>query len=498
MENVRFPDLQASSHFAVMKKTKIFLFLLLAAALFLRTYKLDQLLGFYYDQGRDALVIWNLIHEGKFFLIGPVTGIEGIFLGPFYYYLLTPLYFIGEGSPVFVSFVLNFISVLGIYLLYKIAKLFFDEKTAFLTSILTTFSYTLVVFSRWLSHPPLLPTFSLVVIYALLQIYKGKNNWWIVVGIFVGLCLQLEAASAVFFLPMIILILIWRWQKKSLPSILVALGLFLATLLPQIIFNWRHQNILVTSFQNFLLVEKSFSIPLGNLIGERLNIYYRVFFDHLFYGQEKLKLIWLGVFLILGFLKRKEIFTGERKILIFWLLTPLTLYLLYQGNHGYFLDYYLAGIWLVFMIFVSFLLTAYWHKFLGKVLLILFLITFAYSNFTQLAIYYKIGIGIILRTQLSAIDWIYRNSEGKEFNVDVYVPPVIPYAYEYLFKWYGQKKYQMAPAVANEPLLYTLYEEDTSHPDFLKNWLKRQDAVGNVLNQERFGEVTAQKRERKL
>jgi 4-amino-4-deoxy-L-arabinose transferase-like glycosyltransferase len=481
-----------------MKKTKIYLFILLVIALFLRTFRLDQFLGFYYDQGRDALVIWRLIHEGKFFLIGPVTGIEGIFLGPFYYYLLTPLYFLGGGSPVFVSFILNLISVLGIYLLFKITKLFFDEKTAFLTSILTTFSYTLVVFSRWLSHPPLLPTFSLVVIYALLQIYKGKSRWWILVGIFVGLCLQLEAASAVFFLPTIIIILIWRWQKKSLPSILTALGLFLATLLPQIIFNWRHQNILVTSFKNFLLVEKSFSIPLGNLIGERLNIYYRVFFDHLFYGQEKLKLIWLGVFLILGFLKRKEIFAGERKILIFWLLIPLTLYLFYQGNHGYFLDYYLAGIWLVFMIFAGFLLMSFWHKFFGKVLLILFLITFAYSNFTQLVIYYKIGIGIILRTQLSAIDWAYQNSKGEEFNVDVYVPPVIPYAYEYLFKWYGEKKYNQQPASNNVLLLYTLYEEDSSHPNFLKNWLNRQETVGKILDQERFGDVTIQRRERKL
>lgn len=480
-----------------MKKTKIFLFLLLAVALFLRTYKLDQLLGFYYDQGRDALVIWRLIHEGKFFLIGPVTGIEGIFLGPFYYYLLTPLYLIGGDSPVFVSFILNFISVLGIYLLYQVTKLFFDEKTAILASILTTFSYTLVVFSRWLSHPPLLPTFSLVVIYALFKISQGKYRWWIVVGIFTGICLQLEAASAIFFLPTLFVVFLWRWQKKAFPAVLTAGGLFFLTLVPQLLFNWRHQNILVNAFKDFLVVKSSFSIPISNLIWERLNIYYRVFFDHLFYGEEKLKLIWLGIFLILGFLKRKELFIKERKILMLWLFIPLGLYLFYQGNHGYFLDYYLAGVWLVFFIIASFLLTAFWHKLLGKVILILFLITFAYPNFTQLAIYYKIGIGIILRTQLSAIDWIYQNSEGKEFNVDVYVPPVIPYAYEYLFKWYGQKKYQRLPALTSEPLLYTLYEEDMSHPDFLKNWLNRQDAVGNVLNQERFGDITAQKRERK-
>ena len=69
-------------------------------ALFVRIYRTEALLRFYFDQGRDALVIWRLLHEGKFFLIGPVTGLDGIFLGPFYYYLIAPLYLLGGGSPV--------------------------------------------------------------------------------------------------------------------------------------------------------------------------------------------------------------------------------------------------------------------------------------------------------------------------------------------------------------------------------------------------------------
>ncbi len=34
----------------------------------------------------------------------------------------------------------------------------------------------------------------------------------------------------------------------------------------------------------------------------------------------------------------------------------------------------------------------------------------------------------MLRDQLSVLDWIYQDAEGRAFNVDVYVPPVIPYA----------------------------------------------------------------------
>ena len=58
-----------------------------------------ELTGFYYDQGRDALVIWDLIKNGKMFLIGPTTGVEGIFLGPGFYYLLAPWYWLGGEIP---------------------------------------------------------------------------------------------------------------------------------------------------------------------------------------------------------------------------------------------------------------------------------------------------------------------------------------------------------------------------------------------------------------
>lgn len=471
---------------------------ILAFAAFFRLYHLGSLLGFYYDQGRDALVIWRLLHEGKFFLIGPVTGIEGIFLGPFYYYLITPFYFLGGGSPVFVTAILNLISVFGIYLLYLVAKEFFDKKTALLTSFLVAFSYSLVIFSRWLSHPPLLPTFSLVIIYALLQIYQGKEKWWLVVGLFEGLALQLEAAGAIFFIPTILIFAFWQRRKvKNFSIIVVSLFLFFLTLVPQIIFNWRHQGILEQAFQKFLIGEKSFHLSFFAIVNQRLTDYFHIFFSKFFYAKENLSRVWLVILLILGFLKRKDLFAKKRKILWLWFLVPLIGYFFYQGNYGYFWDYYLSGIWLIFIVFVAFLLVSFWPKIWGKFVFLLFLVFFLYVNLSQFLIYYRIGIGIILRDQLAAIDWTYQDAKEEKFNVDVYVPPVIPYAYDYLFKWYGDKKYHRQPMVENAPLLYTLSEVDSSHPERLNTWLVRQNGIADKIKSQSFGGITVERRLRK-
>ena len=80
---------------------KVLLTAILLLALFLRTYRTSDFLGFWFDQGRDAKIVWDIWHSHKLTLIGPTTGIEGIFLGPFYYYLITPAYILGGGNPVY-------------------------------------------------------------------------------------------------------------------------------------------------------------------------------------------------------------------------------------------------------------------------------------------------------------------------------------------------------------------------------------------------------------
>ena len=70
----------------------LLILIIILFAFILRIYRIGELLNFHYDQGRDALIIWDLIKNGKLFLIGPVTGLEGIFLGPFYYYLIAKQY----------------------------------------------------------------------------------------------------------------------------------------------------------------------------------------------------------------------------------------------------------------------------------------------------------------------------------------------------------------------------------------------------------------------
>ena len=68
------------------KENKIIYLLLLVillASAFFRLYRVEALLGFHYDQGRDALKVQEILALKDFPAIGPTTGIAGLFLGPF-------------------------------------------------------------------------------------------------------------------------------------------------------------------------------------------------------------------------------------------------------------------------------------------------------------------------------------------------------------------------------------------------------------------------------
>src|SRR5258708_35578862 len=105
---------------------------------FLRVYRIDQVLGFYFDQGRDALTIRQIL-QGSLVLIGPTTGIAGLFRGPFYYYFLAPGYFLGGGDPAVASIYQSFFVLLGYGIIFYLLRSYFSFRVALVALFLLTF-----------------------------------------------------------------------------------------------------------------------------------------------------------------------------------------------------------------------------------------------------------------------------------------------------------------------------------------------------------------------
>lgn len=477
---------------------------ILGFALFLRVYKIDQILGFYYDQGRDALVIWDLWHKGKFFLIGPTTGIAGIFRGPWYYYLIAPFYLIGKGDPVYPAIFLAITSVFAIYVLYILGKKISDRTTGLIAAFMAAISYYIVSASRWLSNPTPMLLISVLLLWSILKAAEKKVWSWYLIAFLIGMAVQFGSAAEIFYIPSILIFIFW--QKKALPPkkvFLVSLIIFFMTFTPQVLFDIKHQGILNSAIRRFLFEDKSFRLSIWEIITTRFAFYYNLIISKFWVERKALALPFLIIFLLQFILKRTKYLKNQGiKILTLLITIPLVGMLFFQGNGGVIYDYYFTGYYLLLILFFAILIRNLAKTTLGKLIVSIFFIMFILMNFKTLKTFLSVSEAdntkIIYSSELKTIDWIYQDSNGEKFNVDVYVPPVIPYAYDYLFLWYGSKKCgDNLCGLEKEDsykLLYTIEEYDQEYPTRVDSWMTRQEKIGKVEKEARFGGITVQRR----
>jgi 4-amino-4-deoxy-L-arabinose transferase-like glycosyltransferase len=478
----------------------LLILIILLFAFILRIYRIADLLDFHYDQGRDALIIWELIKNHKFFLIGPVTGLEGIFLGPFYYYLIAPFYLIGNGNPTIPSIFLSFLVTVSLYFLYKSGEEIGGKAVGLIALVVGSFSNYLVLSSRWLSNPTPIYLTSILIFYLLIKIVKEKNNkpiFWILTFLLVGVSFHFELASAIFYLPILLIFSIWQKKKLNKLTVFLSLVFLVVTFLPQIIFNFRHENILFNNILFQVTNHKDSQIEINFLqfLLTRIKRIWDILSSLIFSNNLSIASIFLyiSLFGIFKLKKNNEI----NKLFAIFLGIPLIGYLLYRGNYGNLYNYYLTGYFLIFVLFFSWGIL-YFFKFSPKRIYLIFILLIILN-----LVYVKIKLTtnvnntneIFIQNQLEAINWIYEDSIGNNFNVDVYVPPVIPYSYDYLFLWEKDIRGIDNPKLTEKfDLLYTLYEVDPPHPDRLDAWLARQSGIGKVEKEIRFGGITVQRR----
>ena len=489
----------------------LLLAVILVGAFFVRVYRTEALLRFYFDQGRDALVIWKLWHEGKPFLIGPVTGLAGIFLGPFYYYLIAPFYLLGGGNPIYPAAFLAFLVTCAIAVTYYLGWQMQSRMTGLIAAAIAGFSYYMVLAGRWLANPTPIFLTSVLLLFAMWKLVEEKTKytkvWWLVIAALIGVSLHFEAASAVFYIPMVLVFYVYMFftDKSSLldrKTLVLALAFFGLTLLPQIVFNFRHENLLFNNFAKVLIEERSFRSPFSsyNLIKKR-DFFWDVFSSKIFPGPVKYANLYYYASIIGLLLALKKI-SKAASLLVVFIGVPMVGYIFFQGNYGNIYDYYLTGYYLPMILLFSIGFGYIWKSLIGKVIIILFFISFLRLSLTLDKNLIMAGVDgpthITMGNQLQAVDWIILDANGSEFNVDVYVPPVIPYAYDYLFLWQTTSRCpkDKCGLVTDRPLptLYILYEVDPPHPERLSAWLSKYENSTRIEVEQKFGGIIVQRR----
>ncbi len=438
------------------KHLYIIIILLIVGVLFRLYITSEGLFIFHMDSARDYLDVREMVLFKKFRLIGPTSAIPGFYTGPGWYYLLSIPFMLTGGNP-YASIILEIICwAIGGFFLMKLATPY-GKLPMTLSGLLWILSNYMMLQTTYSFHPNMITLLTPVFIY-LLNRYLANPTLLnsTLTFLLAGMFFQFEMNFGIFMVPIIVsaIFLSGRWEIIKKLSFWLGIVIFGASLLPQIIFDFKHSHMMsqgvVQYIRNSAQTRPQYSIVLHyrqQIISETFySVLLPVFMN---FKPLTIFMTFMGIVLfIIGAINR-QLFK-DRTVLITYLLIllPFICYILIPVSVN---PWHLGAVVAASILLSSYILnkifTLKGFGVIGKWILAGLIL---YISSINLISYVKErqspgGNPSLMKHELAAIDYVYQEAAGKNFRVYSYLPSVYDYPYQYLFWWYGQRRYGYLP-----------------------------------------------------
>jgi hypothetical protein len=200
---------------------KITLFaMLIVLAIGLRCYNFSDWLIFKSDQVRDSIMVSRSYNNdsGELPLLGPRAAGTLLRLGPiFYYFQYASSVIFSNDSPAVMAYPNLLFSILAIPVFFLLIKKYFNRDWSMILTVLFSFSYVAIEYSRFAWNPNSIPFFNLLYFYAILEIFnpdaKRRFFWIVISAIALSVSTQLHFTSFIALPVFTIVFIIFRFSQ---------------------------------------------------------------------------------------------------------------------------------------------------------------------------------------------------------------------------------------------------------------------------------------------
>ena len=245
-----------SSHLTI-QPSALFIAVILLVAAYLRLHNISGYMTFLGDEGRDVMVVRQMIVDHKWTLLGPTASVGGFFLGPIYYYFMLPFLWAWRLDPTGPAVMVGLFGVATVYLVYRAGRDMFDPWVGIVAGALYATSPVVIAYSRSSWNPNIVPFFSLLTIYLLWRYARDgrfRNIFW--AGVAMGIGLQLHYLFLFLFPVAALWIMVHRKAQEKMKAGLCWVIGFLLGYAPFLLFELRHGFPNTRSIFQFVLTGK--------------------------------------------------------------------------------------------------------------------------------------------------------------------------------------------------------------------------------------------------
>lgn len=443
---------------------------------------------FLLDMGRDYMAVKNIVVNQKPTLIGAevgvgMAGLNGLFHGPFYFYLLSIPFVLFQGDPYGGLLLMFFFGILTIVVGFLLGKKILGILGGMLMAFLIALSPPIIAQSRFIWNPHPASLFILLAFYFVYLSFDKKKLHLFLGSFFTGFVYNFQTAMAVPMSFAVFFYMLFLLRRKLILLFFVLAG-FIVGYSPLLVFEIKHGFPALRGLSNY------FSRPADTAFKIDFSPFLHNFSDT-FVQQGVIPSILILFVLVLGLIyfmfreKRKNIYYFIVFLGLNWIITVAIMSLI--KTHIF--EYYLIHLNFINMLLFCYIFVSAYkkrHNFF-LILLTVFLGLFLfYGTMNSIQTTRKdlpdYGGMVKMRGKLDVIDYIYQDAKGEQFGLLIFSPPVYTYPYDYLIWWYGERKYGYLPHQEKKGTFYLLIEKDLSSPWTYEGWLETVIKTGKIID----------------
>lgn len=447
-------------------KPQIFLLVLLfLIAVFFRFWQIRDYVVFLGDEGRDMLIMRNMILEMRPVFLGPTASVGGFYLGPMYYWMSAPFLLLTLFDPVGPSIMIALFGVATVILLYKFLKEITSFYPALFTSLLYATAPLIVRYSRSSWNPNPLPFFSLLLIYFLyLGVKLKKLKYFFFSGLCFGVAIQLHYLSVMLVPIAGLIVLINSPYRKWLQILALAIAGFLVTFSPFLLFEIKH------NFPNFKTVFEFVTRDSTHGLTSLDIIYIISNTGNIFFEELSLLKATVVTRIVFWFLTAASIFglaknwKDKEKRLIFtigiiWFIGGLFFLRYYSGQ---LFDYYYGFMFPAPFFLFGLIISLFWKNLpwkaisilMSSILLLWFMTNNIFGKIDQKTLKFKRNHPNQLINQTAFVaDYVIEKAEGKPFNFALITDHNSDHAYRYFLEVRNHKPIELETMITEQLLV---------------------------------------------
>lgn len=396
------------------------------------------------DQGRDVTIIKDFWQKGNLFFIGPQTSIGNMYLGPFFYYLIAPFLLLFNYNPAGPAIFVALLNIFTVYLIYYIGKKWFNLKVGIVSSFIFAISPVVIKYSNFIWNPNIMPLFSLLFIYFFFEAFRVKKYHYFLYASLAFVMVMNSHYLGLALLPPVGIYWVYKCylflknktkdKKLFLKYTLLAFLVFFISLIPQILFDIKHQGQNTKALLDFFTYrETTVNIKPYKAIPKLFPLFQQIN-SRVVAGKNELVGSIASVLFIIALIY--HVFINNRRskindlksffIIFFWYLSGLVALALYK-QHIY--DHYFAFLFPCVCLLFGYLISKF--KYIGYLFLVIITI------FSILENPFRYPPNHQLKTVSDISNLIIDNSDNQEFNFALLAKQNYDPPYRYLL---GNKK----------------------------------------------------------